>query len=106
MYSRVTQATIKPGRKAEFAQLLNESVMPELLKQPGCVDIVQLFQDTDPTQFVSITFWKTKADAERYGRDVFPRLISRLEPLSYNWVVNGYHVEMSTMHRIAAGKAA
>ncbi len=106
MYTRIVRCTIKPNRKQDFDRTLNTEVLPELMKQSGLVDEVALYEESDPSQFVSITFWTNKEMANRYARDVYPRLISKLENLSYDIVVTGYEVNTSTMHRIAAGKAA
>ncbi|MGE5726523.1 MAG: antibiotic biosynthesis monooxygenase family protein [Acidobacteriota bacterium] len=106
MYTRIAQCTIKPGRKPEFSKALHEVILPQLTQQSGLVDAVELFEDTDPSQFASITFWQTKEQADTYGRELFPRFKALLDPLTYNFVVNSFNVETSTMHRIAAGKAA
>ncbi len=98
--------TINPGKKQDFERILNTEVLPVLVKQNGLVDTVMLYEETDPSQFVSITFWNNKEAASRYARDVYPQLIGKLETLSHSVIVTGYEVNTSTMHRIAAGKAA
>ncbi len=106
MYTRIVRCTINPGSRQEFDRTLNTEVLPELVKQSGLVDTVMLYEETDPGQFVSITFWNNKDHASRYAREVYPRLIGKLERLSHDIVITGYEVNTSTMHRIAAGKAA
>ncbi len=106
MYTRIAQCTIKPGRRPKFSKVLHNVILPELTQQPGLADAIELFEDADPSQFASITFWQSKEHADAYGSAVFPRFKALLDPLTYNFVVNHFNVESSTMHRIAAGKAA
>jgi hypothetical protein len=106
MYTRIAQCTIKPGGNAEFTKVFTSEILPELTRQTGFVDSVAVYGDTDPRRVVSITFWNSKESAEQYGREVYPRLIRKLEPLSSDWTVQGYNVEVSTMHRVGISKAA
>ncbi len=106
MFTRFAQCTIKPGRRTDFDRVLNRDILPDLIRQPGLVDVVVMYENSDPSEFVSLTFWKTKDYADRYGQDVYPRYLAQLEPLSYGFSISGYGVETSSMHRIAAGKAA
>jgi hypothetical protein len=56
---------------------------------------------------VSISFWKTREDAERHHRDNFSRIQDIVKPYLKGTIeVETYNVEESTIHRIAAGKAA
>ncbi len=106
MFTRIAQCTIKPGRRSDFDRVLNTDVLPELVRQPGLVDVVIMYENGDPSEFVSMTFWQNKDYADRYGEERYLRYVTKLEPLSYGFSVAGYGVETSSMHRIAAGKAA
>lgn len=106
MYTRIAQCTITSGKNAEFTRVLNNEVLPELARQSGFVDAIALYGNTEPGSVMSITFWQNKELADKYGREVFSRLIQKLQAVSSNWTVEGYNVETSTMHRIATGKAA
>jgi quinol monooxygenase YgiN len=56
---------------------------------------------------VSISLWKSRADAERYHREHFDGIIETVRPLLQDEPsVEFYNVQASTAHRIAAGKAA
>ena len=65
------------------------------------------FSDTEPNQISALSFWNTKEDAERYQREQYPavheivRNLLESEP-----VIRTFDVDSSTMHRIAAVKAA
>lgn len=56
---------------------------------------------------MAISFWKTREDAERHHRENFSRIQDVVKPyLKGSIKVETYNVEDSTIHRIAAGKAA
>jgi len=107
MFTRIVECTVKPDKKEEMQQRLRNEVLPLLQKQPGFVDEVGLTSDHDPERMVAISFWKTREDAERYQRETFPRVQDTLKTcLKGSLKIETYNVEESTIHRIAAGKAA
>ena len=107
MFTRIVDCTVKPEKREEFKQTIANEVLPILQKQPGFLDCITLTSDTDPERAVALSFWKTKADAERYSRENYSRIMNILEPVLRNEPrIHGYNVEHSTTHKIAAGKAA
>jgi heme-degrading monooxygenase HmoA len=106
MYTRIVEMTIKPGKQDELRNTMQRDVLPVLKKQPGFVDTVALVSDTDQNTLLSITFWHTRNEAERYHKDVFPTLINTLTQAITHHTVRTFNVEASTVHKIAAGKAA
>jgi len=82
-------------------------VLPILQTQPGFVDLLALSSEDEPERTVSISLWKSRADAERYQREHFDEIMDTVRPLLRDEPsVEFYNVEASTAHRIAAGKAA
>jgi heme-degrading monooxygenase HmoA len=107
MFTRIVECTVKPEKRDEMQQRLRNEIIPLLQKQAGFVDEVSLASEHDPERVVAISFWKTREDAERYHRETFPRVQEITKPyLKGSMKVETYNVEESTMHRIAAGKAA
>ena len=107
MFTRIVECTVKPDKRDEMQQRLRSEVLSLLQKQPGFVDEVTLLSEHDPERMVAISFWKTREDAERYHREKFPRVPEIAKPhLKSPMRVETYNVEESTIHRIAAGKAA
>lgn len=97
----------KPGKKDNVLAMLREQVPPVLQKQPGFVDMVGLTDEHDPNHTISITFWKTREDAERYQREHLENTLEKIRAaLAEPPTIRTYDVEMSTTHRIASGKAA
>lgn len=106
MYTRIVEITVKPDKLNEVRTILNRDIHPVMKKQTGYVDGIGLISDTDPNSVVSISLWHTKAEAERYHTAQFPKFMETLNPLITKHTVRTYHVEHSTFHKIAAGKAA
>ncbi len=106
MYARIVEVTLKPGKLDEARNTMNREVAPALKTQTGFVDGMGLVSDTDTNTLLSITFWHTKAEADRYNTSNFPKLIGMLEPMITKYTVKTFNVENSTVHKIAAGKAA
>ncbi len=108
MYSRTAELSIDPQQRDTFLHLVNHEFMPLLQRQPGYVDGVGLVSDADPNQAISVVFWKSREDAERfYSSTEFARMRQRLLPyLRSEPTVRTYAVETSTHHGVAAGRVA
>ena len=107
MYTRIVECTVKPDKREEFNTRMRNEILPLLRKQPGFVDELNLRHEIDQERLVAISFWHTKEDAESYRRDTFPKIQDILKPLLKTQPeVETFNVEDSTIHRIAAGKAA
>ncbi|HLJ86354.1 MAG TPA: antibiotic biosynthesis monooxygenase [Candidatus Angelobacter sp.] len=79
MHCLLIEGSFKPGKKAEFLAIWKKEILPTAKKQPGFADEVLLFGAADSG--VGISFWKTKEDAERYHRDIFPQSVHLVENL-------------------------
>ena len=107
MFTRFVECQVKPDKKDDFTNKLRNDVLPILQKQPGFVDLISLVSDDDPERVVSVSFWNSKQDAERYNREHFNRISEMLKPvLKRDPVVDTFNVDTWTTRRIAAGKAA
>jgi len=107
MHTLIIEGTFKPGAREDFTKIWRSEILPNLKKQNGFVDEVLLFGTDNPNLGVGLSFWKTKEDAERYHRDVFPKVAGSLQHLIQAApTVRSFDVEASETFRIAAGKAA
>ncbi len=107
MFTRIVECNVKPEKRDEFSNKLRNDVLPILQKQPGFVDLIGLVHETDRERIVSVSFWNSKEDAERYHREHYNRILDMLKPmLKKDPKVEHFTVDTSTTHRIAAGKAA
>jgi heme-degrading monooxygenase HmoA len=107
MFTRVLEFHATRGKAKEAANALNDKVLPILRKQSGFVDAIVLTSTTQPDRLLGLSFWKTAEDAERYAREQYPKVNEILRPmLETAPTVQTFNVDISTTHKIAAGKAA
>jgi len=107
MFTRVVEVTAKSGKARELATLINDKVVPILKKQTGFVDETVLVSDPEPNRVLSLSFWNTKEDAERYQQEQYPAIHGMIRHLlETEPQVRAFNVDSSTTHKVAAGKAA
>lgn len=107
MFTRMVECQAKPGKHEELADTVRNEVLAILQRQPGFVDFITLRDNIDPARVVSLSFWRTREDAEHYHRNYYDRVSNILAPLvSSNPNIETFVVEDSTVHRIAARDAA
>jgi heme-degrading monooxygenase HmoA len=107
MHTLIIEGTLKPDKREDFLKTWRNEILPTLKKQNGFVEETLLFETDNPNRGVGLSFWKTREDAEKYHRDVFPRLVSSVQnAMQAAPTVRKFDVESSETFRIAAGKAA
>ena len=107
MFTRVVEITSKPGKAREVSRTLNDKVLAILRTQPGFVDEIMLISDQNPDQVLALSFWNSKEDADRYNQEQFSRVTDLIQNFTQGAPnVRPFNVEQSTIHKIAAGKAA
>ena len=107
MFTRVVDIRTITGKAKEFSTALNEKVLPMLRKQPGFIDEITLVSNTEPDRILALSFWQNEEQAERYHHEQFPKITELLDNiLESEPQVETFHVDTSTTHKIARGKAA
>lgn len=107
MHARMIQVTTKPGHIKDCIKAMVEQGLPLLKQQPGFVDAVALTSDTEHDQFVGVTFWKSREDAEKYVNGQARRELDSIRlMLQHEPTFRTFNLEASTMHSIAIGRAA
>ena len=74
MFSRVVAVRTKPEKARQFAETIEDKVLPILEEQPGFVDEIILVSDTEPDEILALSFWESQQDAERYTHEQYPRI--------------------------------
>ncbi len=108
MFTRHIETTVRTEKLHDFSQTIKNEILPILNRQPGFVDLVQLISDAHTGQVISLSFWKTKEDAERYEREQYTTVLNKIKPFLTTPTprVTTFNVDTSTMHNIASGMAA
>jgi heme-degrading monooxygenase HmoA len=107
MFTRTVEVTPKSGKARELANIINDKVLPILKKQKGFVDETVLVSDTEDNRVLSLSFWNSNENAEKYQREQYPAIHEMIRHLlEAEPVVRTFNVDSSTTHRIAVGKAA
>jgi len=80
MYARLTFIEVAPKDTKEVSTIYLNEVVPAVREFKGLRDVA-LFEPTDETgQLVSITTWKSKADADEYENSgTYRKLVDKLK---------------------------
>lgn len=107
MFVRVVEINAKNGKGRELAHTVNDKVISVLKEHPGFVDEITLVSQENPDRMLALSFWKTREDAERYNREGFTRVNEIIRnQIESNPHVRTFDVATSTVHKIAASRAA
>lgn len=102
MYTRMLEFKVKPESTDKLSNVMNEEILPVLKKQKGFVDIIALRDEADTTICTALSFWTSKADADRYATETYPKVAEKLKPhMATNVTMRTFNVETSTLHKIA-----
>ena len=107
MFTRIVECYVKADKGREFSERMQNLVLPILQSSPGFIDLLALRSEDEAERMLSISLWKSRADAERYHRENYDKIMDSVRSLITDEPsIEFYEVEASTVHRIAAGKAA
>lgn len=107
MYARMLEGSLKLEKKPELLTKMRDEVLPILKKHSGFVDIIGLENEMKPERFCILSLWHSKADAERYERESFPKVDEIMKPfLTVPVVVTTFKVESTISEHVIAAVAA
>jgi quinol monooxygenase YgiN len=107
MYARMIQLTAKSGQGKDLSKVMQERALPLLKQQPGFVDALALHSDTAPDQFVGITIWKSKEDADKYLGGQAGQVLESIKPLlDGEPAFRTFNVAASVSLSVGVGRAA
>ena len=106
MFARSVSFHLKPGRAAEFTEIIDKDVLPILRRQKGFQDEIA-FVAPGGADAVGISVWDQKENAETYARGAYPGVLKTLAPVVEGTPqVQTYDVSNSTFHKIAGRPTA
>ncbi|HZP17246.1 MAG TPA: antibiotic biosynthesis monooxygenase [Terriglobales bacterium] len=91
MYARLVEIFPKLEKKQEFLRTVRTEVVPILKKQPGFLEILPFVPELENEKYFTITLWAEKRDAERYAREVFPKVADILKPYLISPMTSKYY---------------
>jgi len=107
MFARSVEFIPKLEKKEELVKVLRNEILPILKKQTGFMEILPFFPETRNEKVVAITLWTENKYAERYEREVFPRVEQILQPyLTSPITFKAYNVETTLCEHFVHALAA
>jgi hypothetical protein len=108
MFARIFDYEVKLEKKEEFVRVVKDEILPILNKQAGFLDILPFFpEQMNERKVITISLWATKADAERYVKEFYPKVSEIIKPyLAAPIVVRPYTVETTLCQHFADALAA
>ncbi len=98
MFARILDCEVKLEKKEEFVKIVKNEVLPILKKQTGFLEILPFFPEKmKEEKVITISLWTTKADAERYEREFYPKVLNILKPFLTTPVNVSYHKLETTL---------
>jgi heme-degrading monooxygenase HmoA len=108
MFARIVDFVSRPGKTETLSETIQNKLLPILRVQPGFVDEIVLESDVEPKRVLTVSFWKTREQAESYNQETYPAVKEvLLASLEADPVVRTFNVASSSATwNIAAGWAA
>ena len=107
MFARFLELDIRPEKKDEFLKTLKKEILPALRTYNGFFDVVPMEIEDEPTKFYAISLWLDRAEAEKYQKELYPRIYDRLKPFIAAPIILRYgNVDESIPKKMAVQKFA
>ena len=108
MFARILDFEVKLEKKDEFVKVVKNQILPILKKQNGFLEILPFFPEKMKDERVfTISLWATKVDAERYEREIYPKVYDIVKPfVSTPIEVNYYNLETTLCEHFVEALAA
>jgi heme-degrading monooxygenase HmoA len=108
MFARILDVEVKLEKREEFVKVVKNEIVPILRKQTGFLEILPFFPEKmKEEKVITISLWATKADAERYEREFYPKVLNILKPFLTTPVnVNYYKLETAVCEHFVGALAA
>ncbi|MGO8985283.1 MAG: antibiotic biosynthesis monooxygenase family protein [Terriglobales bacterium] len=102
MYARIVEFAPRAEKKEEVINVVRKDVLPILKRQPGFLEFLPFMPESTTDQVIAVTLWTEKHDAERYQREVYPKVEGILKPyLATPVTLKHYNVETTLCQHFA-----
>lgn len=86
----LTHFNVSADQSKEVKKIYDHEVVPELKKQPGSVNVM-LLEPIDSTEYISLTAWQDRADADAYeSSGKYKELVGKIKGLIGQPVLKSY----------------
>jgi heme-degrading monooxygenase HmoA len=107
MFARMVDFVSRPGKTRMLTETIQSRLFPILRVQPGFVDEMVLESDGESNRVVTLSFWRTREQAERYNQETYPAVTAVLiRSLETEPVVRTFKVASSMTRHLAVGSTA
>jgi heme-degrading monooxygenase HmoA len=107
MFTHLAECEPVAGKREEVSKIMRGEMLATLQRQPGFVDLIALRDSGEQENLVYLTFWETREEAEHFERSQYDRIVNRIGSLlNSRPATKTFQVDDSTVHRIAASRAA
>ncbi len=102
MYARIVEFVPKPEKKEEIVNVVRKEVLPLLKRQQGFLEFLPFMPESKTDNIIGVTLWAEKHEADRYEREVYPKVEAILKPyLAAPISFKHYNVETSLCQHFA-----
>lgn len=82
MFMRFVQLKVNPVHMETIRPFYDKIVIPELQEMPGCLFAGLIQSSVHPHEYISMTLWNTKQNAEAYEKSgTYQKLFNQIKPL-------------------------
>ena len=107
MFARILEITPKLEKKEELIKVVRKEVVPILKKQPGFIELLPFVPEIANERVIAISLWNEKYEAEKYVKEVFPKVEQILHPfLAAPITFKPYHVETTVCEHLVEALTA
>jgi heme-degrading monooxygenase HmoA len=105
MFARIVDFVSRPGKTRTLSETIQNKLLPIFRVQPGFIDEIVLESDVEPNRILTLSFWKTREQAERYNQETYPAVKEvLLASLETDPVVRTFNVASSTTSQHSRGQ--
>ena len=102
MYARIVEFIPKAETREEVVNVVRRDVLPILKRQPGFLEFLPFVPENKKDNVIAVTLWAEKQEADRYEREVYPKVEAILKPyLTTPITFKHYHVETTLCQHFA-----